>query len=293
MSPLANLCRVWFALTALILLLVLSILTHTARLLQYIGLLSEIVREDVAVCCAALIFRFLFFVNPQNRVVKHDMKWKELAADTPALILMNHSSYFDFFFFTSVIPLSVIRSTHVRTVMSASIAKIPIVGKSIGDHAGSFKVYFQAKGAGFGTGDANDFSVDRDRQNVQTSRMEAHIEEHRGSIGFCPEGGMNKTPENGLNPFRRGSFAQAAKFGSPIWGAALSGCTDAWPRAAKIGGFPCTVAVSLKKLIVPQDGATAAELADASQVAMQAQLDELIELVGSKKAKVPAPKILL
>ena len=124
------------------------------------------------------------------------------------MILMNHASFFDFFLFTAMLPPSVICKAHVRTVMSASLTKIPIVGTSIGEHAGSFKVFFQAKGAGFGKGDASDFSVDRDRQQKETDRMETHIEKSRGMIAFCPEGGMNKTPEEGLNPFRRGSFAQ-------------------------------------------------------------------------------------
>ena len=43
--------------------------------------------------------------------------------------------------------------------MSASLTKLPIVGKPIGDHAGSFKVYFQAKGAGFGKANEADFSI--------------------------------------------------------------------------------------------------------------------------------------
>ena len=37
--------------------------------------------------------------------------------------------------------------------MSASLGKLPVMGKSMGDHSGSFKVYFQAKGAGFGKGE--------------------------------------------------------------------------------------------------------------------------------------------
>lgn len=86
---------------------------------------------------------------------------------------------------------------------------------------------------------------------------------------------MNKEPSKGLKPFRRGSFSQAAKFSTPIFGAALHGCTDAWPVDAPIGGYPATVGISLKKLLVPTAGATAAELADASQASMQAQVAAL------------------
>ena len=124
------------------------------------------------------------------------------------MILMNHSSYFDFFLFTAMLPPFVIRRAHVRTVISAALTRLPMVGKCVGEHAGSFSVFFQAKGAGFGKGDASDFSVDRERQQTETERMEAHIEKMGGTIALCPEGGMNKTPSEGLNPFRRGSFAQ-------------------------------------------------------------------------------------
>ena len=191
------------------------------------------------------------------------------------MVLMNHASYFDFFLFTSILPFKVILSGHVRTVMSASLTKLPIVGKPIGDHAGSFKVYFQAKGAGFGKADEADFSVDRDKQQLETDRMKHHIEAERGILAFCPEGGMNKAPQDGLKPFRRGSFAQAAEFCTPIWGAALHGCTDAWPRDAKMGGYPCTVGVSPKLLTTPAAGATPADLPDSSQAAMQLQVNSL------------------
>ena len=240
MNPLAELCRVWFALTLVLMLIVVGILTHTADLVYNLGLIAELTRQDFAVCTAAIFFRGFLLANPQIRIKQFDMDWAGLAASCPAMVLMNHASFFDFFLFTAMLPVSVCRTGHVRTVMSASLTKIPIVGKSIGDHAGSFKVFFQAKGAGFGKGDATDYSVDREKQQAETDRMEHHISELKGVIAFCPEGGMNKTPEEGLKPFRRGSFAQAAKYATPIYGAVLTGCTAAWPRDAKIGGCACT-----------------------------------------------------
>ena len=56
----------------------------------------------------------------------------------------------------------------MRTVISSSLTKIPIVGAAMGPHAGSFVVYFQAKGSGFGKADATDFSVDREKQQAPT-----------------------------------------------------------------------------------------------------------------------------
>lgn len=282
---LAEVCRVWFAITLTVTVLLLGVTTRVAALFKASGLISELSHQDFSVSAAAVLFRCLLLSNPQIRIKEYDTDWDALTASAPAMVLINHASFFDFFLFTATLPPSVIRKSHVRTVVSASLGKLPILGKSMGDHSGSFKVFFQAKGAGFGKGDASDFSVDRDRQQLETNRMEAHIETNRGTIVFCPEGGMNKTPAAGLNPFRRGSFAQAAKYSTPIWGAALTGCTTVWPRDAKIGGYPGTVAVSLKRLMVPAAGAAAAEVAEAAQAAMQLQVDDLAQRVGGGKPK--------
>jgi hypothetical protein len=281
MNPLHEACRVWFALTLVALLLCIGVMTRVIILLQLVGLISEIRSQDLCVASAAVMFRALLLCNPQIRVKQFDMDWDQLRSSAPCMVLMNHASFFDFFLFTSMLPPSVVMSTHVRTVMSASLTKIPIIGASIGDHSGSFKVFFQAKGAGFGKGDASDFSVDRDRQQAETDRMEQHISANKGLIAFCPEGGMNKDPDAGLKPFRRGSFAQAAKYSTPVWGAALHGCTAAWPRDAKVGGYPCTVAISLKQILVPTPGATPAEVADQCQAAMQDQVNALAVRMGA------------
>jgi hypothetical protein len=235
---LAEVCRVWFAITLTVTVLLLGVTTRVAALFKASGLISELSHQDFSVSAAAVLFRCLLLSNPQIRIKEYDTDWDALTASAPAMVLINHASFFDFFLFTATLPPSVIRKSHVRTVVSASLGKLPILGKSMGDHSGSFKVFFQAKGAGFGKGDASDFSVDRDRQQLETNRMEvrdrhsnctglataepcgrsapwltrgcqAHIETNRGTIVFCPEGGMNKTPAAGLNPFRRGSFAQA------------------------------------------------------------------------------------
>ena len=97
--------------------------------------------------------------------------------------------------------------------------------------------------------------------------MKRHIEAERGILAFCPEGGMNKAPQDGLKPFRRGSFARSRI-------ARRSGRRP--PRLhgrvaarRKMGGYPCTVGVSLKLLTTPAAGATPADPADSSQAAMQ------------------------
>ena len=266
--------RLWFALTLVVTFLTIGLFTHIGAALHCVGLLAERPFHTFSVLCSCVGFRFLLLINPQIRVT-HVGDWDGLTEQGAKMILMNHTSFMDFFLFTAALPLRLVRSSHVRTVISSSLTKIPIVGPAMGAHAGSFVVYFQAKGSGFGKGDATDFSVDREKQQVQTDRMNApnpnpnpnpdpypnpypnqvqtdrmnaHIEAG-GAIAFCPEGGMNKAPADGLQPFRRGSFAQAVKYHTPVWGAALYGCTDCWPRNGKVGGFPARLGISVAKLM--------------------------------------------
>lgn len=269
---LRDIFRVWFALTLVVTFLAIGLLTHIGAGLHCVGLLAERSHHTFSVLCSCLGFRFLLLVNPQIRVT-HVGDWDGLTEQGAKMILMNHTSFMDFFLFTAALPLRLVKSSHVRTVISSSLTKIPILGPAMGSHAGSFVVYFQAKGSGFGKGDATDFSVDREKQQVQTDRMNAHIEAG-GAIAFCPEGGMNKAPADGLQPFRRGSFAQAVKYHTPVWGAALYGCTDCWPRNGKVGGFPARLGVSVDKLMTPTADQDAAAVAASCQAAMQRQLDE-------------------
>ena len=164
---LRDIFRVWFALTLVVTFLAIGLLTHIGAGLHCVGLLAERSHHTFSVLCSCLGFRFLLLVNPQIRVT-HVGDWDGLTEQGAKMILMNHTSFMDFFLFTAALPLRLVKSSHVRTVISSSLTKIPIVGPAMGSHAGSFVVYFQAKGSGFGKGDATDFSVDREKQQVQT-----------------------------------------------------------------------------------------------------------------------------
>ena len=164
--------RLWFALTLVVTFLTIGLFTHIGAALHCVGLLAERPFHTFSVLCSCVGFRFLLLINPQIRVT-HVGDWDGLTEQGAKMILMNHTSFMDFFLFTAALPLRLVRSSHVRTVISSSLTKIPIVGPAMGAHAGSFVVYFQAKGSGFGKGDATDFSVDREKQQVQTDRMHA------------------------------------------------------------------------------------------------------------------------
>ena len=59
-----------------------------------------------------------------------------------------------------------------------------------------------------------------------------------------------------------------------MWGAALYGCTDCWPRNGKVGGFPARLGISVAHLMTPTADQDAAAVAASCQAAMQRQLDE-------------------
>ena len=124
-NPLVELCRVWFAITLIVTVLLLGLVTRVVALLKACGLISELSSQDYSVSAAAMLFRGFLLFNPQIRIEKYDMDWDKLTDSMPGMVLMNHASFFDFFLFTSMLPPSVICKAHVRTVMSASLTKIP------------------------------------------------------------------------------------------------------------------------------------------------------------------------
>ena len=208
--------RLWFALTLVVTFLTIGLFTHIGAALHCVGLLAERPFHTFSVLCSCVGFRFLLLINPQIRVT-HVGDWDGLTEQGAKMILMNHTSFMDFFLFTAALPLRLVRSSHVRTVISSSLTKIPIVGPAMGAHAGSFVVYFQAKGSGFGKGDATDFSVDREKQQVQTDRMHApnpnpnphpHPSPNLGADVAVAHDGHAQQPALALEPERLQLLAQ-------------------------------------------------------------------------------------
>ena len=73
---------------------------------------------------------------------------------------MNHTSFMDMFVVLSSLPFQLLRDKQVRPVASASlIDQLPVIGPTFA-YSGALKVYFRAKGSGFGKAEnENDFSV--------------------------------------------------------------------------------------------------------------------------------------
>ena len=297
MGFLGECCRVWFALTLILTLLPYALYTRMIWLLLFCRCIDKRRATDVNVCAGILTFRLIILLNPQIRMVLVGGKldWEPSKQGPPAMYLMNHKSFFDFFVFTSLVPLSVIFRNHTRTLMAIKLFQMPILGKSIGDHVGSFRVYFRITDA-----NSNDFGVDRDKQQVrevnptlrpghaplpiltlapdqaEVEKIQAHVESG-GALAFCPEGTLNKSPP-GLQLFRKGSFGWAVSHQMQVWGLAMLGNYECWPKKCSVGGYPCTIYVDIAPLLTPEPHADPADVAGACQKRMQEMMDKLVQL---------------
>ena len=124
------------------------------------------------------------------------------------MVIANHASYIDMFLVLSAFPARVSEEEGAACRCCCPRGAYPVVGKTF-EYSGAFKVYFQAKGSGFGKAACeDDFGVDKTRQQEEVDKMDAHL--RKGLvIGVFPEGKMNGTPErsraSGAAPLRRQS----------------------------------------------------------------------------------------
>jgi len=282
MAAMATAWQAWFGFLLVLHLLALVILTRIWQIPRLLGLLSKRTAEDCCVCTGVLLFRSLLMLNPQIRVKasRSMADWAKLCDGAAPFILMNHTSFLDFFVFTSAIPIKVVFRRHLRTMMAESLLRIPLVGESF-VHTGAFAVYFRAladKSKGLTGGDSTDFGVDRDKQAAEADRIDAHLSAG-GGLCLCPEGTVSKSPP-ALQLFRKGSFVQSVKHGMQVWGVTMLGCYECWPKRASMGGLPCVIDISLLPLELPGVPADAAPeaVAGACQAKMQAEVDRLVAL---------------
>ena len=160
----------------------------------------------------------------------------------PRMILMNHTSFLDFFLISSMLTYKLIRRTHVRCVVASKLTELPCFGKGIGEYSGSFPVYFKSTEGGISGGEGASFSVEREKQEAESERMRAHVQ-NGGALAICPEGTVSRDPPD-LQAFRHGSFKMAIEHGMPIWAVVFVGCNLCWPKGIGIGGYPCEIVVS-------------------------------------------------
>jgi len=272
--------RVWFGLTLVSTLLWLylgTFLIHTfGSLLGY----SRKANETFCVQYGGLSLQIFLALNPYIKVQTVDGKplpWDKCVPksmdDRAPFLLMNHTSFLDFFIFTASCPSAILSRLNMRTMIKAKLFDLPLYGAAVGDRCGSFAVHFKRD-------DAGSFQVDAEKQAAVMERVTKHVEAS-GTIAVCPEGQIAKDPP-AMQPFRRGSFAIPIQFEMPIWGMVMHGCYDGWPKNESIGGFPATITVSLEYLMTPKAGDDKATVAQQCQDKMQAMMDTITEKVDKK-----------
>lgn len=93
---------------------------------------------------------------------------------------------------------------------------------------------------------------------------------------------MNKNPRT-LQTLRRGAFALPIAHKKRIWGFVNVGCEKAWPARSPIGGFPCDIYVRAFKITDDASAFDNVSLAEHAGSVMQKNLDELYEMIDSRK----------
>lgn len=200
---------------------------------------------------------------------------RTVASGRGTSLLVNHSSYLDGLLVGMTVPLALLGRG--KTYMMNKQFKTPLVGR-LWKLTGQLPVYFKSNEYG-------KFSVDQDRQKAVTQRV-TRFTKSGGTLIYCPEGQVNKSPRE-LLPFRRGSFKGPAESGLDMYAFVHLNNDKMWPRKQPIGGLPSTIRIRVRKLRAggSESKASAADLADQCREEMQTILDGLLELEETKKGR--------
>lgn len=144
------------------------------------------------ICCSLAKLVFLF--NPQIKIRSSD-NWDILKDDQPFVMLINHTSQLDGFFFYSRTPLKY--AAKIRTLFKGELLQVPFLGDLL-RYGGHFPVHFTHS-------DVGKFSVDREKQAVVLEDIKKHLI-NGGHLAFFPEGQINHNDPLKLQTFRQGLF---------------------------------------------------------------------------------------
>ncbi|KPI84437.1 Acyltransferase-like protein copy 2 [Leptomonas seymouri] len=261
--------RKWFALSATAMVIPPCAMLYLTDSLRFLG----IPRRWVQSLCLLIMtgaFRAVWWLNPQIRVtVTFDANaggkpasWADMETRGIAM-LMNHTSFWDAFEMIGVTPLSHLR--HMRTLMKASLRRIPIFGGMF-DRVGHFPVYFKSDGDG-------NFQVDKEKQAVVMKHVNWHLRQG-GSIVVFPEGAVNKHPET-LQTFRYGTFATIFEHRMPVYYMVSIGNEKTWPPQEAFGGMPADIRIRIGAFPIDFDKEDSKDVAKRLQQRMQQVRDEM------------------
>lgn len=204
-----------------------------------------------------------------------EAEWDALIpADRPCIVIINHCSQFDGFFFGAMASRRVMG--RARSLMIAKAFRMPLAG-AIFAYLGHQPVHFLKD-------DEGKFSVDKAKQAPVNEIIAKHVSQDAGILTFCPEGQINRKDPTQAMPHRRGSFQLAIDHRLPIYGFTAFGTHHFWPADCAIAGKRATICCGLyavsewnDKLDAAGDdnldATTTADLALMSQAAMQKSLD--------------------
>lgn len=184
-----------------------------------------------------------------------------------SFIMLNHTSLLDGFLGAVVCPPEDI--VRVRTMIKSALLKIPIFGR-ICHWVGHFPVYFTGSAKG-------DFKVDTEKQAKVSLATNEHIRDG-GHIMFFPEGQVSDEPRQ-LQTFRRGAFALVKEHKPTVWGMAVKGAADTWPKSLGIGGLPANIEIDVWVMFTKEelDSMSVETLCDQAQLRFQARLDGMYD----------------
>ncbi|EGB08751.1 hypothetical protein AURANDRAFT_63922 [Aureococcus anophagefferens] len=226
------------------------------------------------------LLRCSFWLTIEDEPSEAD--WDALIPDESCVVIINHASQFDGFFFGAMASRNVM--ARAKSLMIAKAFKMPLAG-TIFKCLGHQPVHFLRDEAG-------KFSVDKEKQAPVNAKIRAHVAAGGGVLTFCPEGQINRKDPTKCMAHRRGSFQLAIDLKLPVYGFTAFGTHDFWPHDCALPGKRATVVCGLyavdewnAKLADGTAGAvTTADLALMSQAAMQKSLDA----VAAKHAKLAA-----
>ncbi|KAG5487539.1 hypothetical protein LSCM1_07496 [Leishmania martiniquensis] len=268
----------WFLLCAAALILPSAALIHLFDPLRYVGVPQHCL-QSICVCIVGYAFKAVWWANPQIHTrVKFDANedgkpvgWDDIARTSIALAL-NHTSFWDTFEVVGITPMS--HLLHIRTLMKASLRRIPIFG-GVFNRVGHFPVYFTSDADG-------NFQVDKEKQAVVQERVNAHLR-RGGSLVFFPEGTVNRTPET-LKAFRFGTFATIMEHRLPVYYMVAVGGEKTWPPQMPYGGLPADVHIRIGRFPIDFDQESSKSVAVRLQQRMQQVRDEIAAEVATAEA---------
>lgn len=246
-------------------------LTHAAR---PISGQTEWQATNTCTVWGAMVFKTVMALTPWIHVRECNSfsRWP----NGQAFILMNHTSYLDFFVFAAAMPLDYWRVASYRCLMQARFLEMPIFGWAM-QNCGAFPVHFVSDRVGVHT-------VDKEKQAEVMAAMQHHVD-HGGTIGICPEGGISRTPPLPLKSFREGAFALPLAARVPVYSVAMVGCHEAWPITETFGGLAATVDFSIRRASFDYDQIpTKAMLARVCNAQMGNQVADIVAIRAGRYA---------